>query len=149
MTFAACLSLVGMMVTSRRCSCGSSGIQPAAHRGSSSWCMILSAHSGGIGVSLPLVPLAKPQDVLGCGWRPANGALLCLAGFSELYCSLYPCFQMWPEFSRQLFDHLAVYMPVQAGDQMLMMLSLSQATSSLVLSFSHENLLNLPPWILK
>ena len=72
----------------------------------------------------PFVPLAHPHNVLGCCWDFTNWTLLRLALLSEVDGSLDAGLEIGPVFLGQFVNELSEHMPVQACNQMLMVLSL-------------------------
>ena len=95
---------------------------------------------------LGFVPLAQPEHMFWGGWDPTYRAAFGLVGIREM---LYPCIQVLLLLWLELFPHLAVCVPVQPGQQVVIVLFAGQPVGSLPLGLLSESALDVPPWCLK
>ena len=98
---------------------------------------------------LSLMPLAQPNDMLWCGGHLAQRAHLRVACFFVMDGCLNPGLEVWPKVCRQLLDHLPVWVPVDACEQVLIVSLVGQSSCSLVSGFLLDGSFNLPPWVLE
>ena len=83
------------------------------------------------------------------GWDPTYRAAFGLVGIAEMEGRLYPCIQVLLLLWLELFPHLAVCVPVQPGQQVVIVLFAGQTVGSLPLGLLSESALDVPPWCLK
>ena len=74
-------------------------------------------------MSTSVVPFAHPHYVLGRRRYSTNGALFGFALFTKVDGALDPCLEEGAVLFGHLLDELTEHMPVQSGQQMLMMWS--------------------------
>ena len=98
---------------------------------------------------LGFVPLAQPEHMFWGGWDPTYRAAFGLVGITEMEGRLYPCIQVLLLLWLELFPHLTVCVPVQPGQQVVIVLFAGQAVGSLPLGLLSESALDVPPWCLK
>ena len=123
-------------------SCGSRGIQPAFHSGSSSCWVSLSAHSGGIGLWPGHGAICTSTL---CAWvwlglRRWDIAWACLV--------LDGGWHLGPKLFWQGLDLLVLHMPIQSCEEMLVALSLCQHGDPMAPGFKQQSFFDLPPRVL-
>lgn len=85
---------------------------------------------------LSSVPATQPQNVLGSSRDVTQGAAFGLGCIAEMECSLDPRVEMVFVLLLQVLPHLLIGVPVQAGDEILMMWFAGYPMNALLLCFS-------------